>query len=110
MVDRQVALIDKFIIDRADSIAEQMAMRGELSVIQGRLNTLGLTDSEPRNLTQNEFDKLQVYSRRLIAILERDGTINDFRGSTDYLLRSVIEALGIQRLFYDAPEEVEIDF
>ncbi|MEZ4684183.1 MAG: hypothetical protein R2932_59230 [Caldilineaceae bacterium] len=62
---------------------------------------------EPRYLTVNEFDKLQVYNRRLIAIFERDGTVDQFRGSTDYLLRSAIEALGLQELFYDAPVEGE---
>ena len=56
-------------------------------------------------LTTNEFNKLQVYGCRLIDILERDGTVDQFRGSTDYLLRSAIEALGLQGLFYDAPAE-----
>jgi hypothetical protein len=60
---------------------------------------------DKRHLTRNESDKLQTYRSRLIAILERDGTIDQFRGSTDYLLRSAIEALGLQQLFYDAPAE-----
>jgi hypothetical protein len=59
-------------------------------------------------LTRNEFDKLQIYRARLIAILERDEKIEEFRGSTDYLLRSAIEALGLQQLFYDAPTEEDI--
>lgn len=57
----------------------------------------------PRYLTTNEFSKLLFYRQRLIAILERDGTLDQFRGSTDYLLRSVIEALELQNIFYDAP-------
>lgn len=56
---------------------------------------------EPRYINQNEFRKLLFYRQRLVAILERDGTFEEFRGSTDYLLRSVIEALGLTELFYD---------
>lgn len=57
----------------------------------------------PIHLTENEFRKLILYRQRLIAILERDGKIEQFRGSTDYMLRSVIEALGLSDIFYDAP-------
>ncbi|HMR01749.1 MAG TPA: hypothetical protein PKA43_00095 [Candidatus Competibacter phosphatis] len=62
-----------------------------------------LDPHKPLHVTDNEFRKLQLYRERLIAILERDGTIEQFRGSTDYMLRSVIEALGLSDIFYDAP-------
>lgn len=67
----------------------------------------------PRYVTANEFNKLVFYRQRLNAILKRDGTFDQFKGSIDYLLRSVIEALEMQNIFYDAPgdklEEVLIN-
>ncbi len=57
----------------------------------------------PRYVTPNESKKLHLYRQRLIAVLERDGTIDKFIGSTDYILRSAIEALGLQDIFFDAP-------
>lgn len=66
-----------------------------------------------RDLSQNEFDKIKIYSRRMIELMERDGTIEQFRGSTDYLVRTAIEAFGLGLLFYDpvsyAGEDAEDD-
>lgn len=54
-------------------------------------------------MTKNEFEKIRHVSTRLRAIFKRDGTGWEFVGSEDYLVRSVIEALNIGHLFYDAP-------
>lgn len=54
-------------------------------------------------LPRNEAEKSQQVSTRLRAIFRRDGTGWEFVGSEDYLVRSVIEALNIGHLFYDAP-------
>lgn len=58
-------------------------------------------ESEVRYLSQNEFNKIRIYSMRMVELMERDGTIEQFRGSTDYLIRTAIEALGLSLLFYD---------
>lgn len=80
-------LLREFIIDMTESFADDSAS----------------DEPKTRSLTANEFNKLQIYRRLLIRIMERDGTIEKFRGSTDYLLRSAIEALGLHELFYDLP-------
>ena len=55
-----------------------------------------------KTASRNEFDKLRIVEQRLQLILERDGLRNQFLGSENYLVRSVIEALGLSEIFYDA--------
>lgn len=55
-----------------------------------------------KTASRNEFDKIHIVSQRLQSILERDGLRHRFLGAEDYLVRAVIEALGLSEIFYDA--------
>ena len=104
MLGRQIDVVRTFIQEEGQekgNVSGQMAM-DSLRIIEQQMKADGGPALDGRRyITRNEAIKLRVYAERLRGILERDGTIKQFEGSTDYLMRSAIEALGLSELFYD---------